>query len=358
MRCARCGRRNSAASWYCAHCGQALPDTNVATGGGHRRLRPLALGALVLALAVAVGGGLALTRGGGSPPAGPVLRPSPTTAAPVVAGAPTAAPIQGSSTAPAPATPRIVTPAAPAGTSEDVGEGATAAASPMPLGGPVWRIPYLSRPPQLDGRLDEWPALPLPIQAIVFGQEYWDGPADLSAEAVAGWDNEHLFLGVRVVDDVFSQPAQGTRLYLGDSLELQLDADRQGDADSGEYNGDDFQIGLSPGDFGARRPEAYVWRPGNVTGVEVAVAAQRLDDGYVLEAAIPWRALGAAPNRTPSLGIALNVSDNDLPAPAQLTMASSTPNRSWGDPRTFGTLVLVPPGERPVAPASQQGPPP
>lgn len=90
----------------------------------------------------------------------------------------------------------------------------------------------------------------------------------------------------------------------------------------------------------------------------MALAARQLNDGYVLEAAIPWRLLGVNPQRTPSLGIALNVSDNDLPAPAQLTMVSTTPNRSWADPRSFGTLVLTPPGERPAAPAFQQGPPP
>ena len=63
--------------------------------------------------------------------------------------------------------------------------------------------------------------------------------------------------------------------------------------------------------------------------------------GYIVEFEVPWSLLGFDPDRTKSLGIALNVSDNDDPRPAQLTMISGAPKRSWSDPRSFATLVLI-----------------
>ena len=146
-----------------------------------------------------------------------------------------------------------------------------------------------------------------------------------------------------MTDDVFSQPASGTRLYLGDSLELQIDADLVGDWEVSVYDEDDWQIGVSPGDFGSRAPEAHAWRPAVGRLSEVRVASQRTPAGYVVELALPWALLGVDPAKTSAIGLALNVSDNDEPRPAQLSMVSSAPLRSWSDPRTFGTLVLEPP---------------
>ena len=84
------------------------------------------------------------------------------------------------------------------------------------------------------------------------------------------------------------------------------------------------------------------------SATRIDLAARRSAKGYTLEAAIPWRLLGIDPARTTVFGVALNISDNDVPEPAQLTMISSTPNRSWADPRSFGTALLEP---IPTAPA-------
>jgi hypothetical protein len=217
---------------------------------------------------------------------------------------------------------------------------------------PVWQAAALARPPRLDGALDDWRGQPLDIASVVFGAESWSSPTDLSASAFAGWDAAALYLGVRVFDDVLAEPAQavGAELHLGDSLELQLDADLEGDWDSPSYSADDWQIGLSPGDFSARGPEVVVWRPEGRPAAGVGVGARRLADGYILEAAIPWASLGVDPARVGAIGLALNVSDNDLPEPAQLTMISSSPPRLWDDPRTFGTLVLAAPGASSATP--------
>lgn len=339
MKCPHCGRRNPGASWYCAHCGRPFPDVNVAgsvgDAGTGRWRGPLALVGMAL---VALGGVALLVWQGGRPEQGGRATPVAVT---VVAGAPTELP---ATSTPRP-TPRIVT-AVPGGADQPspTPPGTAVPTATVPRGQPTWRIGYLMRPPLLDGVLDEWRGRPLGLGALVFGGEFWSGADDLSARAYAGYDRQQLYLAADVQDDVFSQPSRGLRLYLGDSLELQLDADLAGDRDVAVHNGDDFQIGLSPGNFAGAEPEAHIWRPEDSAARDIKVAATRTATGYTIEAAIPWRLLGIDPEQTTSLGLALNVSDNDFPEPAQLTMLSSTPNRDWTDPRSFGTLVLVPMG--------------
>jgi hypothetical protein len=192
----------------------------------------------------------------------------------------------------------------------------------------------------VDGWLDDWTGKGAEVAALAFGEESWTGPADLGAAGFVAWDAVALYVAARVHDDQFSQPSTGAELHLGDGVELQLDTALEADWDSATYSADDWQIGLSPGDFGAVGPEAFVWRPVGVPADGIQVAAQRTADGYILEAALPWELLGMDPSATDRLGFALNVSDNDTPEPAQLALLSSAPSRSWSDPRTFGTLLL------------------
>jgi hypothetical protein len=355
VRCARCGARSRGASWYCANCGAPLPDLNVADSVGRRPLPGLVRWSLGLsAVALVVVGALALATvvrrvmdPVSAPADQPVARDAGTDAAADVATPPGPGPI-GSQNVPVKPPATVVPPA----TATEFAAAATIAPTIATGGGPVgptpfirpdvpvWRIPRLARPPVDDGDLREWPTEAIDIVAVVFGREHWDGPEDLSARAVAGWDDGALHFGVQVVDDVFAQGSTGARLYLGDSLEVQLDTDLVGDLAAGHYSDDDWQIGLSPGDFAARAPETHVWRPRDRTPTGVRLGARRLDNGYVVEASVPWALIGFDPAAARSLGFALNVSDNDDPEPAQLTMISVAPERSWGDPRTFAVLVL------------------
>jgi hypothetical protein len=191
----------------------------------------------------------------------------------------------------------------------------------------------------VDGQLDDWASEAIEVAQLAFGQEHWDGPADLSARAFVAFDAANLYVAVRVTDDVFSQPSSGEDLHLGDSVELQIDADLEGDFADTKHNGDDWQIGLSPGDFAARPPEVFVWRPADAT-TSARVGARRIEAGYIVETALPWRDLGVAAGGTTRVGLVINVSDNDFPSPAQVTMVSSVPARSWENPASFGTLLL------------------
>jgi len=343
MRCPRCHTRNDGASWYCRSCGDPLVDLNVADSVGPRPLPAVVRaslwfsGGLLVLVAVAA---VVLARRAGRP--GEDIGSAATPAAVAVpAGLTGTAPPEA---ARAPATIEAP-PAAPATEAPDADptEGPIAAPTVrVRPGAPTWRIGRVAAPPTLDGALDDWRGAPIDVTAVVFGDEFWDGPADLSARAFGAWDDRALYFGVTVDDDVFSAPARGRELYLGDSLELQLDVDLAGDWDTDRYDADDWQVGLSPGNFVDRGPEAFAWRPEERIAADVGLAARLRDGGYILEVALPWALVGVEPGRVTAVGLALNVSDNDLPEPAQMTMISTSPIRSWADPRSFGTLVLEP----------------
>jgi hypothetical protein len=62
----------------------------------------------------------------------------------------------------------------------------------------------------------------------------------------------------------------------------------------------------------------------------------------VLEAALPWWALNLSPRAETPYGLCLSLTDTDTPGlQDQETMASTCPGRMWGDPTTWGTLILV-----------------
>lgn len=245
-----------------------------------------------------------------SPPP-PTLPPLPT---PTVGGAP-------------PAVPTATT--APAGSQRPNGTPLTAS--------------FLASPPTIDGDLSDWNTTPYTVNHVVFGATAWSGSSDLSGTAYLGWDEQYLYVAVDVTDDTFVQTSTGALMYKGDEVEIQFDADLPGDFTSTSLSADDFQLGLSPGNFGSRSPEAYRWYPLAQSGplVSVQVAAKQTADGYALEARIPWAVFGVTPADGARYGFALSISDNDLAGAAvQQSMVSSVSTRTLTDPTTWGTLIL------------------
>lgn len=199
----------------------------------------------------------------------------------------------------------------------------------------------------IDGRPDR---VGLPVYTspyVVFTHRDWDGTDDLEASWEVGWNDTYLYLLATVIDDRHVQTQTARTAFRGDSLELQIDTGRSTNFSS-SLGPDDFQISLSPGDFGNIPPSA--WRFQGTTAGEmldaagphsILVAAQPTGNGFVLEAAIPWRDLNLTPVPGIVLGLAVNFNDNDTPGTAvQEMMKSSAPNRRFGDPTTWGVLQL------------------
>lgn len=201
--------------------------------------------------------------------------------------------------------------------------------------------------PILDGYLDEWVDGPAyDSQFRVFTAQQWDGTDDVTATWHLAWDSNNLYVAAQVADDIHVQTQTGNQIFRGDGLSLQIDGERA--ADFGPtLSPDDFQINLSPGDFGGIAPSAHRFRGSNdgtmpdAPGHRIELAALQTEQGYNVEAAIPWRDIGLTPALGLVIGVALNVNDNDTPGTAvQELMKSHIATRAFRDPTSWGTLTL------------------
>lgn len=204
-------------------------------------------------------------------------------------------------------------------------------------------------PPTLDGRLNEWSGAEYEVPHEFHDKEgnlsgNWRGASDLYGRFYAQWDVDNLYLGLEVTDDVHVQIEKGRLMYQGDEVEIQIDANLAGDFSDTDLSSDDGQVGLSAGNFSAGASEAYIWRLNGKerSGADIQVVTKQTSDGYTLEVAIPWWTLGGKPNLETAVGFTLCLSDNDVAGTAQQqTLLCTAPGRKWGDPTTWGTLVLV-----------------
>lgn len=219
----------------------------------------------------------------------------------------------------------------------------TVPAGQRPNGTPVVAA-FMSAAPIIDGELSEWDTTAYKAdQAPSYARANWTGPSDVSAIYYIGWDTSNLYLAVKRTDDKFVQISSGRYMYKGDDVEIQLDADLKGDFTTTTLSADDFQIGLSPGNFGSRSEEAYRWYPRAQESwlTSVVVKAIKRGEGYDLEAKIPWVVFGITPSEGASYGFALSLSDNDLPGSATWqSMVSSVITRKLANPTSWGTLIL------------------
>jgi hypothetical protein len=214
-----------------------------------------------------------------------------------------------------------------------------------PNGNPITAA-YLSSPPTIDGDLGEWTStLYVVNETAPHAGENWTGETDLSATFYIGWDVDYLYLGVKRTDDTFVQISWGRYMYRGDDIEIQLDTDLAGDFDMVTMSGDDYQVGLSPGNFGSIASEAYRWYPRYLESwlTTVVLEAVETKRGYDLEAKIPWSVFDITPMGDSRFGFAISLSDNDIPGTSDWqSMVSSVNTRRVTDPTTWGTLILEP----------------
>ncbi len=218
--------------------------------------------------------------------------------------------------------------------------------------GPDLSIPQALIPPIIDGDLADWDGAGPPFAAsnITYKKDReWGGPDDLSASFFFAWDDSNFYVGATITDNVHVQFARtrGYDLYKGDDIEIWFDTDLAGDFAVREANDDDFQLGLSPGDFAGLAPEAVFWNPdrSDARNAIVHVAAQPRTDnpaGYTLEASVPWQALNSfRPRPGAAIGFAASAGDNDQRGvPIQELMITTGTRLQYRQPFTFGNLFF------------------
>ena len=193
--------------------------------------------------------------------------------------------------------------------------------------------------------IGDWSATVYALEYVVFGSEFYADDYDLSGVFQLGWDMEFLYVGLVVRDSKFVQSATGPQLFNGDSLEILLDTAWEADLLSDELSSDDYQLGFSPGNLvDVSMPESYIWAPSEIAGplVNSVIQARLIEEGYMMEVAIPWEDVNVAPSDGLTLGFLLSISDNDwVNKNEQQTVVSFSTVRALHDPTTWGTLYPV-----------------
>jgi hypothetical protein len=266
------------------------------------------------------------------------------TIAPVPSATTPAQPVEIPSSTPVPATPTATQiPPTPVPTQTTVPT--VSYAGPGQRKGVSIPAGYMAVKPVINADFSDWNFQKHPVSYVVFGSKNWKGSGDLSGKLMVGWDNDKLYIAIKVLDDTYVQNARGAQLYKGDSIDILLDTNVASDYYLKALSSDDFQLGISPGSpQPGNKMEAYLWYPKNRAGSlpDVKIEAFLLDDGYRLEAAIPWSTFGIIPFAGQHFGFAFSLSDDDDPGTTiQQSMVSTIPNRQLTNPTTWGDLTLV-----------------
>jgi hypothetical protein len=239
--------------------------------------------------------------------------------------------------------------AVPANTAKPANTAAPQASATIPgvrpRGGVVAK--YLSKAPTIDGDWSEWKDVTTeyPIGIVVWGPDQRSGDADLTGSFHVGWDDNNLYIAVKVRDDTYVQNATGENIYKGDSVEILMDTKLQEDFYTTTLSPDDFQLGLSPGrgDVSGTK-EAYLWLPQNIAGARtnITIAAIQSNGVWRLEAAIPWNTFETKPTAGQHMGFAISISDDDTPGTTeQQSMVSNIGTRKLTDPTTWGDIQFT-----------------
>ena len=247
---------------------------------------------------------------------------------------------------------------------------------------PKIEAPSRKQPITVDGDLSEWTdAFWVTMdkkEQVVYGAGAWNWSPDVSFKAAVSWEPKGLLLALDVTDDIHVQEKQHADMWEGDHLELWIDVDLLGDYVEAVNSSDDFQIGVSPGNFKEIPPEIFVWvpsiEPDSIRQMEIGAKPKPDGKGYTIEVRLPTAVLfqnvtkrigvepGAVqlpPGFAPAtaalqkdvlesgelrpgfrFGLMIDGSDCDAVQQPQKCMLSTSTERQWGDPTTFNTVEL------------------
>jgi len=143
--------------------------------------------------------------------------------------------------------------------------------------------------------------------SLEFGEV--ENSSDLGSSFGFCWDDQYLYFGIRVIDDIIMAREKNDEIYRGDCVELYIDPV------SGGKNfvwGDSryFQIGFAP-DSVSGKPAIWAWFQGCDPGENIKFAARDTENGYNIEAAIKWEFLGIKPESGVEFGMSAAVHDVD-----------------------------------------------
>jgi poly(3-hydroxybutyrate) depolymerase len=186
----------------------------------------------------------------------------------------------------------------------------------------------------VDGNPADWAGAGLRVDAMSCAASL-PPPSDRSrARASLGWDNLGLLFLVEVIDATPSEAFRASGAYLFDSVELFISSDPS--------RSENLQLIISPGTDPAHPvPRSFVYlnptKPPSHDRDGISWAVAPRPDGYVVEARLPWSAVGAVPKPGLVIGTRVFVNDEDG--------AGTRVRHAWQPPDApFHALELQGPG--------------
>ena len=187
--------------------------------------------------------------------------------------------------------------------------------------------------PTIDGTKEAaWTGATLPL-ANSISDVHPSSPADLSGSWTSMWDASNLYVYVEVTDDQ-KVVNSGSSWWGDDRIEIFIDAD--GDK-SPNYGVRDYQYFIRPGE--TTLGEIKLGATANVQ-----VANVNTPTGYVLEVKIPFATLGVTPDAFKTMGIDVQVGDDDGAGANKKIAWYATEDRTYQNPSLMGTAQLKNPG--------------
>ena len=176
---------------------------------------------------------------------------------------------------------------------------------------PEYRVPFIPNGIQTDGFLKDWPQTDVIKLSPDKNRETgsFNGPADLSARVRFSWDEKYLYFVAQVNDDEVIEKRSGKNIWRDDLLELYIDPEGNGFSWG---SSSDFQYGFRPAKE-ERDITAWSWFQGGedlIGSGKVQVQSYVDAQGYILEGAIRWEALGILPQ--PGMVIRLTPAVHDI----------------------------------------------
>ena len=157
---------------------------------------------------------------------------------------------------------------------------------------------------------------------------------DLSGVWQTHWDNQFLHVRVDALDDKFIRDSSAP--WSDDSVEIFVDADG---SRANKFDGkNDFHFIYRWKDRSVNLSKSSP-RRGRSLGIKQTMT--RTDKGYTLETSIPWTTLGVKPVAGKSIGIDVQINDDDSGKERDGKLAwHAKQDQSWRNPQAFGRLIL------------------
>lgn len=172
---------------------------------------------------------------------------------------------------------------------------------------------------------------PRTLDTLIAG-ETW-AKRDLFGKWEGKWDKQFLYLAVRVYDETIQSDSADPQD--DDSVEFYIDADNSRHA---RYDGvNDFRMTFAWG------REQVVLDPQSPQTIhpDLAYELKKTDDGYVLEAKIPWAMLGVSADVKHRVGIEVQVNDDDNGGGREQKISwLAQEDKAMDDPRLFGVVLI------------------